>query len=250
MTNAIPPPSIPANAPRDRLARDALFCVTTLLYKIARADGEVTDEELDRIQHLLDNKFEVQPEDQEEIRALMRHWGTDFDFFDLVRRFRDNLARLVDPERADRAYRSAIEMMFMVAASDGEIHPREERLANAAAIVLGISSSAFGRLRATYATVAPDAPLLEDVPMAETAELDLASASDDEKTRHYLRVLGLTETAEKDALRTAYHDAVRKYHPDHVQHLGDELQALAELKTREINAAYEWLRGREPGEGV
>lgn len=242
MPTTLPPLDVPTGAPRDRLAKDALFCVTTLLYKIARADGVVTDDELDRIQHLLDHKFEIDPADQREIRELMRAWGTGFDFFDLVRRLRDNLARLVDGERAARAYRSAVEMMFMVAASDGEVHPREERLANAAAIVLGISSADFTRLRAAYVGAQPEPPS-EDAP--EPPPFDRATASAEERTRHALGVLGLAEPFTPADVRDAYRAAVRSYHPDRVQHLGEELQALAELKTREINAAYEWLRERQ-----
>lgn len=57
-------------------------------------------------------------------------------------------------------------------------------------------------------------------------------------------VLGVPTNAGPDAIRTAYLDLVRQYHPDRVASLGPELRAVAEARMREINAAYEALGGR------
>ncbi len=57
-----------------------------------------------------------------------------------------------------------------------------------------------------------------------------------------LSVLRLARNATLDELKRAYRDSVRDYHPDRVAHLGAELKELAEKKTKEINAAYEYLR--------
>ena len=62
------------------------------------------------------------------------------------------------------------------------------------------------------------------------------------KTPH--EVLGVPTDARPDAIRTAYLDLVRQYHPDRVASLGPELRAVAEARMREINAAYEALGGR------
>ena len=57
-------------------------------------------------------------------------------------------------------------------------------------------------------------------------------------------VLGVPADAGPDAIRVAYLDLVRQYHPDRVASLGPELRAVAEARMREINAAYEALGGR------
>ena len=57
-----------------------------------------------------------------------------------------------------------------------------------------------------------------------------------------LSILRLARSATLDDLKRAYRDRVRDYHPDRVAHLGSELRDLAEEKTKEINAAYEYLR--------
>jgi len=45
-------------------------------------------------------------------------------------------------------------------------------------------------------------------------------------------------------IRRAYLGLMRQYHPDRVMTLGPELRELAEQKAKEINRAYELLRGR------
>ncbi|MCX6136495.1 MAG: J domain-containing protein [Ignavibacteriales bacterium] len=78
----------------------------------------------------------------------------------------------------------------------------------------------------------------------ENAGFDPAMASDNEKTIYYGKLLGLRGRLTKAQIRTRYVDLVGLYHPDKVQHLGPELKELAEAKTKEINAAYEWLKSK------
>jgi DnaJ-domain-containing protein 1 len=54
-------------------------------------------------------------------------------------------------------------------------------------------------------------------------------------------LLGVSEDATPEQIRKAYQDRVRQYHPDRVAQAAPELQRLAELRTKELNAAYEAL---------
>ncbi len=54
-------------------------------------------------------------------------------------------------------------------------------------------------------------------------------------------VLGVPRGADKETIRAAYRKAAQAYHPDHVAHLGPELQTLARKKFIEIQMAYETL---------
>lgn len=51
-------------------------------------------------------------------------------------------------------------------------------------------------------------------------------------------VLELHQHATPDQIREAYQRLMSQYHPDKVASLGAELRALAEKKSKEINAAY------------
>jgi DnaJ like chaperone protein len=54
-------------------------------------------------------------------------------------------------------------------------------------------------------------------------------------------VLGVARGATEDEIRKAYQAKIKQYHPDRVSHAADELQLLAERRTKEINAAYHAL---------
>lgn len=55
-------------------------------------------------------------------------------------------------------------------------------------------------------------------------------------------VLGLENSASKEDIRRRYMELSAKYHPDKVNHLGEELIRLAREKSVEINRAYEAIR--------
>jgi len=52
-------------------------------------------------------------------------------------------------------------------------------------------------------------------------------------------VLKISRGATPEEIQRAYRYLMQQYHPDKVATLGDELKAVAERKSREINAAYE-----------
>ncbi|MGE5430857.1 MAG: J domain-containing protein [Syntrophomonadaceae bacterium] len=76
----------------------------------------------------------------------------------------------------------------------------------------------------------------------EEYQFSFSDSSDEEKTRYFGVILGLRGKVTKSEIRKRYIDEMAKYHPDKVASLGEELIELAERKTKEINAAYEWLR--------
>jgi DnaJ-domain-containing protein 1 len=58
-------------------------------------------------------------------------------------------------------------------------------------------------------------------------------------------VLGVARGATRDEIAQAYRDQMKRYHPDRVADLGDELRRLAHEKTVEIQRAYAELGGRD-----
>jgi hypothetical protein len=59
------------------------------------------------------------------------------------------------------------------------------------------------------------------------------------KTPH--EILGIGPNASKKEIQTAYKDAIKKYHPDKLSHLGEEFSNLANEKFLEIQTAYDTL---------
>ncbi len=57
-------------------------------------------------------------------------------------------------------------------------------------------------------------------------------------------VLGVGPGAGDEEIAQAYKRKISEYHPDKVARMGDEIRALAERKSKEINAAYDAARRR------
>jgi DnaJ-class molecular chaperone len=55
-------------------------------------------------------------------------------------------------------------------------------------------------------------------------------------------VLGLTEEANDAEVDLAYRRLITQYHPDKLSGVADELRRQAEVKAREINAAYDRIK--------
>ena len=55
-------------------------------------------------------------------------------------------------------------------------------------------------------------------------------------------VLGVQKGASAEDIKQAYRQLANKYHPDKVDHLGDEFKRLAEKRFKEIQEAYQALK--------
>lgn len=58
-------------------------------------------------------------------------------------------------------------------------------------------------------------------------------------------ILGVSRYASEDEIKNAYRKLANKYHPDKVDHLGEEFKELAEKKFKDIQAAYQKLTAKK-----
>jgi uncharacterized membrane protein YkvA (DUF1232 family) len=65
-----------------------------------------------------------------------------------------------------------------------------------------------------------------------------------QRERDPYRVLGVARGASSEEIKHAYRELAAKYHPDKLEHLGDEFKALAETRFKEIQQAYQELTGK------
>lgn len=82
----------------------------------------------------------------------------------------------------------------------------------------------------------PEGDTVVDVPSDPEVELDAK--------RPWYEVLEVTEWASDEEVTAAYRSKASQYHPDKVATMGPEIRALALLKMREINDAWQEARRR------
>ena len=56
------------------------------------------------------------------------------------------------------------------------------------------------------------------------------------------KILGIDSNATDDEVKKAYREMAKKYHPDKVAYLGEDVRKSAEQKLQEVNEAYEKIK--------
>ncbi|MHB9056048.1 MAG: TerB family tellurite resistance protein [Paludibacteraceae bacterium] len=109
-----------------------------------------------------------------------------------------------------------IHLLFDIAYADGNENPHEQAVIQRISWNLGISNLDLDALRAPY---------------NRTKDLNWAYTS-----------LELASTATDDEVKKAYRTMAKKYHPDTVANLGEDIKKKATEKFRSVNEAYEELK--------
>jgi DnaJ like chaperone protein len=104
-----------------------------------------------------------------------------------------------------------------IANVDGEIHPSEWNLAKSISGYLGISHKDLESLSAMYQV---------------------------DKDRYY-RILEIEPNASDDEIKTAYRKMAKKYHPDKLGDVGEDVKNAGIEKFRQVQEAYEKLINRK-----
>jgi DnaJ like chaperone protein len=181
------------------------IALIALSAKMAKADGVVTDDEVEVFQRL----FRVAPDEAANVRRvfdLARRDTAGFEAYagQIGRRFANNPALLED----------ILDGLFEIAKADGVLHPAEAAFLERVADIFGFAPNEFRRIRASH--FAPDA------------------------ADPYV-VLGVAYDAGDDEIRRTYRRLVRENHPDSLIGRGvpAEFVRLATDKLSAINVAYD-----------
>lgn len=120
------------------LEHDVRMACAVLLLDAARADHAADDEEMQLVERLLRERFELQPE---ETAALVRHAGETLDHSVALQGFTRQLMDMLD--EAERG--SIVGMLWDVVYADGKVHAWEEHLVRRIADLLYVPHSEFIR---------------------------------------------------------------------------------------------------------
>lgn len=188
--------------------RDFNVCLLVLSAAVMKADGVVKKSELDYVKRFFLQNF-GQERAENYIKMLREILKKDYNLYDVCRQVR----QIMD-------YSSRLELLhylFGIANADGNVSEPEISVLQTIASYIGLTGSDFESIKAMF------------VPTVNEME-------------NAYKILGVDASASDDEVKKAYRDMAKKYHPDLVSHLGEEVRQDAEKKLQEVNAAYEKIK--------
>ncbi len=107
-----------------------------------------------------------------------------------------------------------IHFLFGIAKADGHVSTEEVAIIKTIAGYLYVNQNDFSSIKAMF---------IDD-------------------TESYYKILEVSKSSSPDEIKKAYRKMARKYHPDKVQHLGEEHMAGAKEKFQKVQEAYEKIK--------
>ena len=183
------------------------FNVSLLILSAAvmKADGKVTRNELDYVKQFIARNFGADRAPQYVI-ILGDLIKQDYNLQEVsmqIRQYMDYSSKLM-----------LLQFLFGIAMADGKTPGNEISLIENIAGYMGISNNDYLSVKAMF---------IKD-------------------TNSAYNILEVSPDASNDEIKKAYRELAKKYHPDKVSHLGDDVKKAAEVKISELNAAYDAIK--------
>lgn len=195
--------------------------VIVLSAKMAKADGQVTREEVDAFKQI----FHIPPDEISNVGRVFDEAKESAEGFEP---YAEQIASMFAGEW--HVLEELIGALFHIAKADGKIHPGEINYLRRVALLFGFSERDFERLQTIYLG-------------GWQGEGGRAEKADDA-----YEILGVERSAGDDDIKAAYRALVRENHPDTLMAKGmpEEFIELANEKLARINDAYDRIK-RERG---
>ena len=188
--------------------RDFNVSLLVLSAAVMKADGAVKKSELDYVKRFFLHNF-GQERAENYIKMLREILNQDYNLYDVGRQvgqYMDYSSRL-----------QLLHYLFGIADADGIMAEQELNVLKSIASYMGVTGPDYESIKAMF---------VKTVNETESA----------------YKILEVDPNATDDEVKKAYRDMAKKYHPDLVSHLGDEVREAAEKKLQEVNLAYETIK--------
>jgi DnaJ like chaperone protein len=204
-----------AKRPRLSSGEEAQFtffvAAFSMLAKLAKADGRVTQEEIDAVEKFMVYDLNLDP--QGRILATNIFHAA----IESRENFNDFAAQFYSQFQSQyQMLDLMIDILLRVSVADGTVSPREEKLILSAIRIFNFSDEKYRKLKSRY-------------------------IQDYEK---YYAILGCDKKDSKEHIKKQYRKLVSDYHPDKIASKGlpDEFTKFANDKFREIKEAYDVIK--------
>ncbi len=183
----------------------------SMLAKIVKADGRVSQQEIESIESFMANDLNLDQESRNTAINIFRHALNSSESFDA---FASQFYRVFNPQ--PRVIELMMDVLLRVSAADGFISPDEEILLKSAALIFHFSDADYARLKSKYVTT----------------------------VNRYYAVLKCDDNCSNEEVKRQYRKLVSEYHPDKIASKGlpEEFIKFANDKFVEIQEAYDNIR--------
>lgn len=185
---------------------DLTMSLVVLIAALMKADGKVTQSELDNVRRFFVRQFGQQQAAQLLI-VLRDVLKRDIPLHQVCEQIRHNMPHAVRLQ--------LLHYLIGLAHADGSVHRAELELLKRMAHDMGISDKDLGSLSAMFRTADPSAAY---------------------------QILEIPATATDEEVKKAYRRMAMKFHPDKVAQLGEDVQKAAAEKFKKVQEAYETIQ--------
>lgn len=209
------PPPLPAEV----VFPAHIVCLITMMARLAKADGAVTQAELNVIDSFFTDILKLDNEKrQSAVLAFRTAKNSTTPWHNIVTTFSGKAPR-------EPGFRLAVvELLLAIALADGELSDKEDMLLSELVSNLHIPDNAYTKFKQEQKR--------QDSERKRSQDARLSAA---------LSVLGLDQMPSRLNLKKAYRELVVQCHPDRNHHLPERLRRLAEEEMKKINDAYAYL---------
>jgi DnaJ like chaperone protein len=204
--------------------------VFSVMGHLAKADGRVTESEIELARDIMQRMSLNSDMRQAAIRLFNQGKQPDFNLTDVLRQFR------LECHGRRNLMRMFAEILVHAAYADGGLDAAERGVLEQVRTELGFSTREFRHIEA----VVYNARYFSGHAAGGQAE----PAAGRKALREAYAILGVEETAGDAKIKLAYRRMMNQHHPDKLvaKGLPEEMIRLATEKTQEIKQAYELIR--------
>ncbi|WP_438971130.1 co-chaperone DjlA [Methylophaga sp.] len=211
--------------------RQAVFVETVfvLMGKLAKADGRISQDEVDHVEAFIKKLGMSGDHRQEAIRQFKLGAEPDFDIQPTLQKFMHHCGHTFNLRQVLLVY------LTVMALADGKLDPAEKNILQDVAAQLGYSAADFNRILDMVLGQAHFSGQGGGGSQQRSSASDIADA---------YKALGVTADNSNQEIKRAYRKLMSQYHPDKLtgQGVPEDMIAVATEQAKEIQVAYDLIK--------